>query len=244
MDNSRCFGHNKGNYKCSKTTWWTQGKTQGYKAVFPPLSFNAPSFPTRNSDVMIQSGVSSMLFVFCAACEKRATDQVVENFQNTISHWKKRLYCGRTAAEAKRRCLRDYCWTSISVIPHLDEFLSRFLLLQIKEWKRREREACCGWGPGWANLKTTLFLCKSAPKERRWAGIIPPAAHPSKSTRTPLPHPQTHSLLPLLNICQSCEWPNDCGFKIWSLKGLDILALHGKKKKKNPKVTFRNFRNK
>lgn len=103
-----------------------------------------PSFPTRNSDLIFQSGFSSMLFVFCAAFGKRSTNQIVENFQNTISHWKKRLYCDRTAAEAKRRCLWDYCWTSIIVIPHLDEFLSRLLLLQIKEWKRRVREACCG----------------------------------------------------------------------------------------------------
>ncbi len=113
------------------------------QSCFLCLSFNAPSFPTRNSDLIFQSAFSSMRFVFCAAFGKRSTHQIVENFQNTISHWKKRLNCARTAAEAKRRCLWDYCWTSIIVFPHLDEFLSR-LLLQIKEWKRREREACCG----------------------------------------------------------------------------------------------------
>ncbi len=43
IDNSRCLGHNKGNYKCSKTTWWTQGKTT-IQRRFPSLSFNAPPF--------------------------------------------------------------------------------------------------------------------------------------------------------------------------------------------------------
>lgn len=57
-----------------------------------------------------------------------------------------------------------------------------------------------GSDPGWANLKPTVFLCQSTPEERRWAGIIAPAAHLPKSTRTPLPRPQTHSPLPLLNL--------------------------------------------
>jgi len=47
-----------------------------------------------------------------------------------------------------------------------------------------------GSDPGWANLKPTIFLCQSAPEETRWAGILPPAAHPPKGLLSPTLKPQ------------------------------------------------------
>lgn len=94
MNNSRCFGHNKGNFKCSKTTWWTQGKTQRYKAVFPLCLSTPPLSAKKHGDLIFQSDFFDGFLVFCAGFGKRRAHQIVVNFENTIRQWKKGFVSG------------------------------------------------------------------------------------------------------------------------------------------------------
>lgn len=148
MDNSRCFGHNKGNYKCSKTTWWTQGKTQRYKAVFPPLSPSTPP-PFQQETVIWYSSLvfpRSFFFVsFVLHLGRETHIRLLKTFR--IQSVIERRDCVAIGQPQKGNA--DVYGTTAGPLILLFLILMNFwagllLLPQIKEWKRREREACCG----------------------------------------------------------------------------------------------------
>lgn len=113
----------------------------------PSLSFNAPSFPTRNSDLIFQSGFSSILFFvsFVLHLGRETHIRLLKTFR--IQSVIERRDCVAIGQPQKGNA--DVYGTTAGPLILLFLILMNFwagllLLPQIKEWKRREREACCG----------------------------------------------------------------------------------------------------